>query len=268
MPTRSIHADPLGRGRVVLGVEDDRAAALLGEAHEPGQQRAAAGPAVLGQGAQQVAGDPVSEPLHTVDLQPVQPWPQRVLARRQRPDLPMGVDIDDGHAMASIAVTGRTVGHSMSGSGLVNVSYLRLGRRAVAVGGVHRVGVVLGDDLVAEHLEQLEDLVVVQVLRQAEDELVAADRLVGLELLGHLFGVADQHVAAGDQLVEELVGVAAAARSRSTIGDARPRDRVGRLRHRVVVQVHHRHEVAGDPLERDLAGLRRGPRSRSRRWSS
>ena len=75
---------------------------------------------------------------------------------------------------------------------------------------MHAVGVVLGDDLVAEQLDQLEDLVLVEVLRQPEHELVAADRLVRLELLGDLFGVADHHEPAGDQLIEELVGIAVA----------------------------------------------------------
>ena len=107
-----------------------------------------------------------------------------------------------------VAVTGRVVGHSMSGSGSLIREYFGTACRPVVVGGVHPVLVVLGDDLVAEDLEHLEDLVVVEVLRQAEHELVAADRRVGGELLGHLVGGADHHVAALDQLVEERLRVA------------------------------------------------------------
>ena len=87
---------------------------------------------------------------------------------------------------------------------------LRRGRRPIPVGGVHAVGIVFGNDLVAEQLEELEDLVAVKVLGEPEHELVAADGLVGLELLGDLVGIADHHVAARDQLVEERVRVAAA----------------------------------------------------------
>ena len=55
--------------------------------------------------------------------------------------------------------------------------------------------------------------------REAEHELVAADRRVGGDLLAHLVGGAAQHVAALDQAVEQLVRVVAGRRCRgATIG--------------------------------------------------
>ena len=118
---------------------------------------------------------------------------------------------------------------------------------------MHPVQVVLGDDLVAEELEQLDDLVVVEVLRQAEHELVTANTLVGLELLGDLLGVADHHEPTGDELVEHLIGIAVTDHVHQPDRWARPCDRIGRLRHRVVVQIDHRHQVRADPFEGELA---------------
>src|SRR5262245_43591092 len=60
---------------------------------------------------------------------------------------------------------------------------------AVAGGRVRRVHVELRDDLVPEHLEHLEDLVVEHSLAgQAEHDLVATDVLVAHDLLAHLVG--------------------------------------------------------------------------------
>ena len=98
----------------------------------------------------------------------------------------------------------------MSGSGSFKRGVLGDRLRAIPVGRVHAVGVVLGDDLVAEELEQLEDLVAVHVLGEPEHELVTPDRRVGGELLGDLFGGAHHEEAALDHLVEQGLGVAAA----------------------------------------------------------
>ena len=94
-----------------------------------------------------------------------------------------------------------------SGTGWLNIGNLGSRRLAVAGGGVHRVLVELGDHLVAEDLEHLEDLVVLDALAgQPEHHLVAADVLVAHDLLAHLFGRAAEHVAALDELVEQLFG--------------------------------------------------------------
>src|SRR5581483_6281364 len=89
--------DTLGRGRVVLRVQDDRPAALLGHAHERGQQGAAVGPALGRQRAEQVARDPEREPFDAV-REAVAPRFERMLSGPEVDRLPVRVDVDDRHA--------------------------------------------------------------------------------------------------------------------------------------------------------------------------
>ena len=112
---------------------------------------------------------------------------------------------------------------------------------------MHPVGVELGDHLVAEDLDHLEDLLVLEALvGQAEHQLVGAHGDIGLlQLLAHLLGRAAQHVAGVDGEVEGgLVGQAGGRLGPG--GGALP------LGDGVVVQAHHRVQVAPAVHQRDL----------------
>ena len=87
---------------------------------------------------------------------------------------------------------------------------------------------------------------------QTKDQLVATDTLVLGDLLGHFVGGAAQHVATLDECVEEGLGVAAGDFANHNAW-AWPHDGVHRLRHRVVVHIHHGHEVAREAIECQLA---------------
>ena len=91
----AVHPFDSFRGRrIVQRVEDDRAAALLGHAHQVGQQLHGRRTIGLGQRAQQVAGDPEREHVETAG-QLVTPGCERELVARVARGLPVRVDVDD-----------------------------------------------------------------------------------------------------------------------------------------------------------------------------
>jgi hypothetical protein len=90
MPTRSIHATRSAD------------ATFLGDPGERRQQRPPIGTVLGGERAQQIAGDAVREELNTRG-QSIEPRLQRVLARCEPRDLPMRIDVDDGHEPPPLA---------------------------------------------------------------------------------------------------------------------------------------------------------------------
>ena len=69
--------------------------------------------------------------------------------------------------------------------------------------------VEFGDHPIAEQFEAGEDLLVMESLdRETERQLIHSDIAPGRDLLGDVVGAAAQHVTAGDQAVEQRVGVA------------------------------------------------------------
>ena len=107
------------------------------------------------------------------------------------------------------------------------------------VGGVGAVGVVLGDHLLPENLDHLEDLLMGHALDgQAEDHLVAPHLLIAGHLLAHLLGGPAEQVAALDGQVQHLVCPT------RVVGRVRPGNGVRGLGHGVVVEVDHGDQVA------------------------
>jgi hypothetical protein len=87
-------SDALCGGRVVLRMQDDGSAALVGQLDEAGQELLCAGSALGRQRAQQVAGDAEREPVGPA-RHPRGPGTERVVVGREARYLPMGVDVDD-----------------------------------------------------------------------------------------------------------------------------------------------------------------------------
>jgi hypothetical protein len=100
---------PLGDGRVVLWVEDHGTAALLGRGDQRGEQVGRAGPSLLRERGQQVAGDGEGQQLDAL-RQVVEPRAERVVERSQVLDLPVRVDVDDHAAAPSRATALRSAG--------------------------------------------------------------------------------------------------------------------------------------------------------------
>src|SRR5436190_2605606 len=89
-------------------------AAALRETDETREHLDGRRPTIRGERAQNVASDAMGDPGEAVRRQAVAPGLQRELPSREVLDLPVGIDVDDHD---STAVTGKTDGHSMSGSG-------------------------------------------------------------------------------------------------------------------------------------------------------